>query len=200
VYAQHAILNIRRKTDNTTDFRHLWLLSQSLSKHECAFLVPTHQFFYQHIDIYQMNVVQFSVVSYTIQWITSSLIRWTFAVARAWVSSRQSYLIMTCNMSIFFFLGGGSFPPVPQYIRPPPELARVLLVDSLQGANWPGSENARYPIWFTAFSLPGQFQFLTVTMSNLHWFFLHCGNRKWTRGSAIAERLRCRARYSFRQK
>jgi len=25
------------------------------------------------------------------------------------------------------------------------KLARVLLADSLQGANWPGSEKARYP-------------------------------------------------------
>ena len=29
---------------------------------------------------------------------------------------------------------------------PGSELARVLLADSLRGANWPGSEKARYPI------------------------------------------------------
>jgi len=29
---------------------------------------------------------------------------------------------------------------------PGSDLARVLLADSLQGANWPGSEKARYPV------------------------------------------------------
>ena len=32
---------------------------------------------------------------------------------------------------------------------PGSELARVLLADSLLGANWPGSEKARYPVFTT---------------------------------------------------
>ena len=48
---------------------------------------------------------------------------------------------------------------------PGSELARVLLADSLRGANWPGSEKARYPCRSGCLIHNGTYLMLSLTLT-----------------------------------